>query len=105
MGKVKLKLGGGERRVSRGAERCRVEGREVGCRESVPGGCGGDVLRGGEVRDFVTCWVAEQGECVGGCGQVGEEAEEVFCVQLGAVEGAGDVHAALDVGSEDGGID
>ncbi len=40
-----------------------------------------------------------------GCGEVREEAEEVFCVQFCAVEGACDVHATLDVGSKNGGID
>jgi len=57
------------------------------------------------VSDLVTCGDTEKGECLWGCGEVREEAEKVFCVQFCAVKGPCNIHAALNVGSEDGGID
>lgn len=55
--------------------------------------------------DLVTRGDAEEGECLRGCSEVREEAEEVFCVQFCAVKGPCDIHTALNVGSENGGID
>ncbi len=57
------------------------------------------------MRDLVPCWHAEECESIWCGGEVREEPEEIFCIQFCAIEGASDVHAALDVGRKNGGID
>ena len=57
------------------------------------------------MRDLIRLGYAQQGELVWCCGYVREQAEEVFRIQLLPCKCARDVDAALDIGSEEGGVD
>ena len=70
----------------------------------VPSRRRGDVLAGSEVRYFIGCGVAKESELVFIGGNVGEETEQVFGVELSAIEGARNVDAALDILGKDGRI-
>ena len=89
-----------------------VNGRAVGGEggeKSIPGRSRSYVLTGGEMGNFVCSRNAEQressGVVVGGIGQVGKEAEQVFRVQFTAVEGARDVDATLNIFGQERGVD
>lgn len=66
----------------------------------IPRRCTRYVLRGGKMRNLIADGYAEECEGVGCRSEVRKESEEVFCIQLCAGEGPGDVHAALDIGGE-----
>lgn len=68
---------------------------EQGRVEHEDGAGRGDVVCRGEADDVVREGHADQREL----GWVGEEAEDVLCVELGAVKGTGDVDPTLDLGS------
>lgn len=83
--------------------------REEGGEKSIPGRSRSYVLTGDEMGNFVCSRNAEQressGVVVGGIGQVGKEAEQVFRVQLTAIEGARDIDATLNIFGQERGVD
>ncbi len=55
--------------------------------------------------DLIRGRIAHQCEGIRRRGQIGEEAKEVFGIQLGPGEGPGDIHTALHIVGEDGRVD
>ena len=57
------------------------------------------------MSDLVLDRVAQEGELLQVRCDVGEQAKDVFCVQLATGKGASDIDAALDIVREDGRVD
>ena len=94
-----------EGEVEAGVELVDVSPRLLGRIKAVPCRCRGNVLTRCEVCDFVGGWVAKQCELARVIRDVGEQAEEVFGIQLTPREGACNVDAALDILRKDGRVD